>query len=131
MRADLQPVRTVSFIDGQNLYRHAKTAFGHNHRNYDPIKLAEPNGDGSKPPKLKSTWQTQQKQDGKHRIPISPWLSRHYLPALSYADCVDGGTQFTSAKVATHREERIKHLWDIRPTPSLESLEIASDQSIT
>ncbi len=33
--------RTVSFIDGQNLFRHAKDAFGHHHPNYDPIKLAE------------------------------------------------------------------------------------------
>ena len=33
--------RTVSFIDGQNLYRHAKFAFGHHHPNYDPIKLSE------------------------------------------------------------------------------------------
>jgi len=32
--------RAISFIDGQNLYRHAKAAFGHNHPNYDPIKLA-------------------------------------------------------------------------------------------
>ena len=33
--------RAVSFIDGQNLYRHAKDAFGHHHPNYDPRKLAE------------------------------------------------------------------------------------------
>ena len=33
--------RAVSFIDGQNLYRHAKSAFGHHHPNYDPIKLSE------------------------------------------------------------------------------------------
>lgn len=32
--------RTVSFIDGQNLFRHAKDAFGHHHPNYDPAKLA-------------------------------------------------------------------------------------------
>jgi len=29
----------MAFIDGQNLYRHAKDAFGHHHPNYDPIKL--------------------------------------------------------------------------------------------
>jgi len=29
----------VSFFDGQNLYRHAKDAFGHHHPNYDPVKL--------------------------------------------------------------------------------------------
>jgi uncharacterized LabA/DUF88 family protein len=29
----------VAFVDGQNLYRHAKDAFGHHHPNYDPIKL--------------------------------------------------------------------------------------------
>lgn len=29
----------VAFIDGQNLYRHAKDAFGYHHPNYDPIKL--------------------------------------------------------------------------------------------
>ena len=32
--------RAVSFIDGQNLFRHAKDAFGHHHPNYDPVKLA-------------------------------------------------------------------------------------------
>jgi uncharacterized LabA/DUF88 family protein len=29
----------MAFIDGQNLYRHAKDAFGHHHPNFDPIKL--------------------------------------------------------------------------------------------
>ena len=29
----------MAFFDGQNLYRHAKDAFGHHHPNYDPIKL--------------------------------------------------------------------------------------------
>jgi uncharacterized LabA/DUF88 family protein len=29
----------MAFIDGQNLYQHAKAAFGHHHPNYDPIKL--------------------------------------------------------------------------------------------
>jgi uncharacterized LabA/DUF88 family protein len=29
----------MAFIDGQNLYQHAKGAFGHHHPNYDPIKL--------------------------------------------------------------------------------------------
>ena len=33
--------RAVSFFDGQNLYRHAKDAFGYHHPNYDPIKLNE------------------------------------------------------------------------------------------
>ena len=32
--------RAVSFFDGQNLFHHAKAAFGHTHPNYDPIKLA-------------------------------------------------------------------------------------------
>jgi uncharacterized LabA/DUF88 family protein len=27
------------FFDGQNLYQHAKDAFGHHHPNYDPVKL--------------------------------------------------------------------------------------------
>jgi hypothetical protein len=31
--------RAVAFFDGQNLYRHAKEAFGHHHPNYDPVKL--------------------------------------------------------------------------------------------
>ena len=31
----------VAFFDGQNLYHHAKNAFGHHHPNYDPIKLHE------------------------------------------------------------------------------------------
>jgi uncharacterized LabA/DUF88 family protein len=29
----------MAFFDGQNLFRHAKEAFGHFHPNYDPIKL--------------------------------------------------------------------------------------------
>ena len=33
--------RAVSFIDGQNLFRHAKDAFGHHHPNYDPGRLAD------------------------------------------------------------------------------------------
>ena len=32
--------RAVSFVDGQNLFQHAKSAFGYYHPNYDPIKLA-------------------------------------------------------------------------------------------
>jgi uncharacterized LabA/DUF88 family protein len=31
--------RAVAFFDGQNLFRHAKDAFGHYHPNYDPQKL--------------------------------------------------------------------------------------------
>lgn len=39
----IEPVtkRTVSFIDGQNLFHHAKSAFGHRHPNYDPKKLTD------------------------------------------------------------------------------------------
>lgn len=38
--ADEAPVsRAVAFFDGQNLYRHAKDAFGHRHPNFDPRKL--------------------------------------------------------------------------------------------
>ncbi len=29
----------MAFFDGQNLYQHAKEAFGHYHPNYDPVKL--------------------------------------------------------------------------------------------
>ena len=31
--------RAIAFFDGQNLYRHAKDAFGYHHPNFDPIKL--------------------------------------------------------------------------------------------
>ena len=31
--------RAIAFFDGQNLYRHAKDAFGHHYPNYDPQKL--------------------------------------------------------------------------------------------
>ena len=31
--------RAVAFFDGQNLYRHAKDAFGHSHPNFNPVKL--------------------------------------------------------------------------------------------
>ncbi len=33
--------RAIAFFDAQNLYRHAKAAFGHHHPNFDPIKLAD------------------------------------------------------------------------------------------
>ena len=33
--------RAVSFFDGQNLFHHAKAAFGHNHPNFDPQKLSD------------------------------------------------------------------------------------------
>ena len=29
----------MAFFDAQNLYRHAKDAFGHHHPNFDPVKL--------------------------------------------------------------------------------------------
>ena len=41
MPAEPDIKRAVSFFDGQNLYRHAKDAFGHHHPNYDPRKLAD------------------------------------------------------------------------------------------
>ncbi len=31
--------RAVAFVDGQNLFRHAKEAFGHHHPNHDPNML--------------------------------------------------------------------------------------------
>lgn len=31
--------KAIAFFDGQNLFRHAKEAFGHYHPNYDPLKL--------------------------------------------------------------------------------------------
>jgi uncharacterized LabA/DUF88 family protein len=31
--------RAIAFFDGQNLYHHAKSAFGYHHPNYDPVKL--------------------------------------------------------------------------------------------
>ena len=37
--APMADERAVAFFDGQNLYRHAKDAFGHHHPNYDPKKL--------------------------------------------------------------------------------------------
>ncbi|MCY4015829.1 MAG: NYN domain-containing protein [Gammaproteobacteria bacterium] len=36
-----KPRRAISFIDGQNLFRHAKSAFGYHHPNFDPLKLAK------------------------------------------------------------------------------------------
>ena len=41
MPAEPDIKRAVSFFDGQNLYRHAKDAFGHHHPNFDPRKLAD------------------------------------------------------------------------------------------
>ena len=36
-----QVKRAVAFIDGQNLFHHAKAAFGHFHPNFDPVKLCD------------------------------------------------------------------------------------------
>ena len=41
MPAEPDVKRAVSFFDGQNLYRHAKDAFGHHHPNFDPRKLGD------------------------------------------------------------------------------------------
>ena len=41
MPAEPDVKRAVSFFDGQNLYHHAKSAFGHHHPNYDPRKLSK------------------------------------------------------------------------------------------
>jgi uncharacterized LabA/DUF88 family protein len=38
---ETQNKRVVAFVDGQNLFNAAKTAFGYSFPNYDPIKLAE------------------------------------------------------------------------------------------
>ena len=40
MPAEPHLKRAVSFIDGQNLFRHAKDAFGHYHPNYAPQRLS-------------------------------------------------------------------------------------------
>lgn len=39
MAGEPEVKRAVAFFDGQNLYHHAKAAFGHHHPNYHPIKL--------------------------------------------------------------------------------------------
>jgi uncharacterized LabA/DUF88 family protein len=41
MASEPEQKRAIAFIDGQNLYRHAKDAFGHHHPNYDPAKLLD------------------------------------------------------------------------------------------
>ena len=32
-------LHAMAFVDGQNLYQHAKAAFGYHHPNFDPVKL--------------------------------------------------------------------------------------------
>lgn len=39
MEERAKPLFAMAFIDGQNLFQHAKDAFGHFHPNYDPVKL--------------------------------------------------------------------------------------------
>jgi uncharacterized LabA/DUF88 family protein len=39
MNTQAEKLYAMAFFDGQNLFRHAKDAFGHHHPNYDPIKL--------------------------------------------------------------------------------------------
>jgi len=40
MNTECASRRAVIFIDGQNLFRSAKEAFGHSYPNYDPLALA-------------------------------------------------------------------------------------------
>ena len=35
------PIRAITFFDGQNLFHSAKTAFGHKYPNYDPLLLSQ------------------------------------------------------------------------------------------
>lgn len=37
--AEERQLYAMAFVDGQNLFNHAKSAFGHSHPNYDPVKL--------------------------------------------------------------------------------------------
>jgi NYN domain len=39
MTTEIVPLRAIAFFDGQNLFQHAKAAFGHHHPNFDPLKL--------------------------------------------------------------------------------------------
>lgn len=39
MPSEPETKHAIAFIDGQNLFHHAKSAFGHEHPNYDPQKL--------------------------------------------------------------------------------------------
>jgi hypothetical protein len=39
MKPESASLRAVVFIDGQNLFRSAKEAFGHTYPNYDPMSL--------------------------------------------------------------------------------------------
>lgn len=39
MATAAKPIYAMAFVDGQNLFQHAKDAFGHYHPNYDPMKL--------------------------------------------------------------------------------------------
>ncbi len=41
MRHEPPVKRAIAFFDGQNLFHHAKDAFGYSYPNYDPSKLAE------------------------------------------------------------------------------------------
>jgi hypothetical protein len=41
MKPESASLRAVVFIDGQNLFRSAKEAFGHTYPNYDPMSLAQ------------------------------------------------------------------------------------------
>jgi len=41
MPAPPNPIRAVTFFDGQNLFHSAKAAFGYNFPNYDPVALSK------------------------------------------------------------------------------------------
>jgi len=41
MAEEPQEKYAMAFVDGQNLFRHAKEAFGYHHPNFNPTKLHE------------------------------------------------------------------------------------------
>lgn len=74
--------RAVSFIDGQNLYRHAKDAFSHHHSNYIS-------------PRAKRISETRDRSD--RLVPYGPWAPRYVprsegLPAAQVIRCWIGIT---------------------------------------
>ena len=107
MPAEPDIKRADSFIDGQNLYRHAMDAFGHHHPNFDPRRLAGrrryvnvPKGNGEQPARRRCRLWRQADTGGN--IPEKPRAGVHL------AGLVDDPTELPGGgDAADLREQRI------------------------
>jgi uncharacterized LabA/DUF88 family protein len=109
--------RAVAFYDGQNLYRHAKEAFGHHHPNYDPIKLFDAVCDASQWQNHGVRFYTGTPAVGKNPMWHGYWANR--LLAMRRAGI------FVTSRPIRYREETIE-----LPDGTFKTVEIGREKGI-